>query len=131
MKAECDLKLGQLVLVRENIVDNWKLHNFSHKEDVHDYVMIGGTHWKQCIAYKGNENLHLTTGSGSACWKPKVGELCAFYIDSDIWVPGFFYEVFTTYTGFIFGFRSLSKPGCSGIRISSKCEPISWHFNFS
>ena len=51
------------VLVRNTDKSTWKANIFDHysEGDAFPFVTINKVHWRQCIAYDGNECLHGTT----------------------------------------------------------------------
>ena len=70
----------QLVLVRENDMQVWRLTHYSHTVEGRDWnVTIDGKVWASqfIIPYAGNEHLLGTTESTTPKWEPKPGELVA------------------------------------------------------
>lgn len=55
---EYTFSTGQSVLVRDDIIIEWKYDIFSHEsiDDTYPYVCVGST-YMYCIPYEGNENL--------------------------------------------------------------------------
>ena len=75
----------QLVLVRENDEQLWRLAHFSHTVSVDWNVTTDGKAWASqfIIPYAGNEHLLGTTESTTPKWEPKPGELVAVRDDSE------------------------------------------------
>lgn len=59
---ECTFQKGAIVLVRSNDSDNWRLDVFKEfRAGFHYPYRCEYDAWKQCVLYKGNEKLHVTT----------------------------------------------------------------------
>ena len=70
----------QLVLVRENDTQVWRLTHYSHTVEGRDWnITIDGKVWASpfIIPYAGNEHLLGSTESITSKWEPKPGELVA------------------------------------------------------
>ena len=58
---KCPFNKGDIVLVRSNASDNWRIDVFQELKVGLPYPYICEYDaWKQCVLYKGNEKLHVT-----------------------------------------------------------------------
>lgn len=117
----------QLVLVRENDMQVWRLTHYSHTVEGMDWnVTIDGKAFASqfIIPYAGNEHLLGTTDSPTPKWEPKQGELVAVrQSDKTSWRP----RVFAYRKGKYFvcqheEFHNVKDDGWH------YCEPLRKHF---
>lgn len=116
----------QLVLVRENDRQYWRLAHFSHTVSADWNVTTDGKAWASqfIIPYAGNEHLLGTTDSPTPKWEPKPGELVAVrQSDKTSWRP----RVFAYRKGKYFvcqheEFHNVKDDGWH------YCEPLRKHF---
>lgn len=118
---------AQLVLVRENDTQVWRLTYYSHTVQNMDLnVTIDGKVWASpfIIPYAGNEHLLGTTDSPTPKWEPTPGELVAVRdAEGEEWVAR------------IFRYRDTDSFACDnentriGVCFWRECEPLRKHFS--
>lgn len=118
----------QLVLVRENDMQVWRLTHYSHTVEGMDWnVTIDGKVWASpfIIPYAGNEHLLGTTDSPTPNWEPKPGELVAVRKEGlNFWLIAQFKRK-SIENGFIVSNRDDGK---ADEVIFEYCEPLRKHF---
>lgn len=62
-KPEHEFKPFDRVLVRDNIIDIWTpyLYGLYSEDSMYPHFVLGGSRWKYCIPYEGNEHIIGTT----------------------------------------------------------------------
>ena len=116
----------QLVLVRENDEQLWRLAHFSHTVSVDWNVTTDGKAWasKFIIPYSGNEHLLGTTDSPTPKWEPKPGELVAVrHSPSEAWKVRVF-----RYRDNDNNFACANERNRAGACSWDFCEPLRKHF---
>lgn len=66
----------QPVLVKDYDHGNWEISFYAYYDETTDrpYISINGTSWRDCIPYKGNEDLLGTTNKPNCQKKLKFGD---------------------------------------------------------
>jgi hypothetical protein len=57
-KQEYEFKLFDIVLVRDDEEDDWRIAEYSHKTESNQYYVVGGLCWLRCIPYN-EKTAHL------------------------------------------------------------------------
>lgn len=117
----------QLVLVRENDRQYWRLAHFSHTVSADWNVTTDGKAWASMyiIPYSGNEHLLGTTDAPTPKWEPKPGELVAVkYLFDTSWRARVFVKIDEDKKYQCF----CSQDENDGYASWDLCEPLRKHF---